>query len=78
MDPINFRICLTHLASLAFQEIVSTMTQSMSIGRSGWELPGRADLTLTLEFWKIGCRWKARSDWTVSSVAIFANDCRDR
>ncbi len=42
-------------------------------------LPARADLTLTLELRKIcGCFWKARSAWTVNSVAIFAvGGCRD-
>jgi len=39
-------------------------------------LPTFDDLTLDLEFKKMcGCFWKALSDWTVNSVAIFAVCC---
>ena len=35
-------------------------------------LPGRALFALVLEFWKMcGCFWKARSLWTVNSVALW-------
>ena len=38
-------------------------------------LPTFDDLTLDLEFKKMcGCFWKALSDWTVNSVAMFAEN----